>query len=124
MNPRPPILPVAALAAIAGLAVASTQAEAHARLVGASPAANASVATPKAITLHFSERLEPKFSGFDVMKADGGKVAVASSVSAKDRKIIAAAVSGKLAPGAYMVMWRAVSADGHRIKGAFNFTVR
>ncbi|MBT9470788.1 MAG: copper homeostasis periplasmic binding protein CopC [Phenylobacterium sp.] len=122
MNPRVSLRSIAALSAAAGLLVA-TQAEAHAHLVNATPAANATVAAPKTITLHFSEKLEPKFSGVELMKADGSKVAIASSVPAKDRKAIKGAVAGKLSPGSYMVMWHVVSADGHRMKGDFSFTV-
>ena len=29
-----------------------------------------------------------------------------------------------LAPGGYMVRWHVVSADGHRMKGQYNFTVK
>jgi len=123
MNARFSIRSVAALSAAVGLLVAASQAEAHAHLVSATPTANATVAAPKTITLHFSEKLEPKFSGLELMTADGAKVDVASSVPATDRKTITGTVAGQLAPGAYMVTWHVVSDDGHRIKGDFNFTV-
>ena len=119
MNIRTTLMAVA----VAGLAAAATQADAHARLVGATPAANASTPSPRTLTLRFSEKLEPKFSGAELMRADGTSVPVKAQVG-KDRKTIVADVPGKLAPGAYMVMWHVVSADGHRMKGDFNFTVR
>lgn len=115
--------PLIAAAAAAGLLAVATQAEAHARLVSATPAANASTPSPTTLTLRFSEKLEPKFSGAALMKADGSSVPVKAQVG-KDRKTIVADVPGKLAPGAYMVMWHVVSADGHRMKGDFSFTVR
>lgn len=116
--------PFLALAAAAALLAAATGAQAHAHLVKATPAANAVVATPKNLCLTFSEKLEPKFSGLDLMKADGQPVAVKSSVAAKDRKTITATLAAPLAPGGYMVMWHVVSADGHRMKGDFSFIVR
>ena len=91
--------------------------------IRATPAANAEVASPKSLSLTFSEKLEPKFSGFELMKADGKPVALKASVAAKDHKTLSAAPSAPLAPGGYMVMWHVVSADGHRMKGDFSFTV-
>jgi methionine-rich copper-binding protein CopC len=125
MNARLSMKSLAVLGAVAALSAAASHAEAHAKLVGASPAANAAVAAPKEVVLHFSEALAAKFSGFELMKADGSKVAVTTHVAAKDPKTVIGAVSGPLAPGGYMVMWHAVAADdGHRTKGDFNFTVR
>jgi methionine-rich copper-binding protein CopC len=115
--------PVIALAAATALLAAATGAQAHAHLVSATPAANAAVAAPKILSLTFSEKLEPKFSGVDLMTANGKPVAVKSSVAAKDRKTITAALSAPLAAGSYMVMWHVVSADGHKMKGDFSFTV-
>jgi methionine-rich copper-binding protein CopC len=116
--------PVLALAAATSLLAAASGAQAHAHLVSATPAANAAVSAPKTLSLTFSEKLEPKFSGVDLMKADGKPVAIKSSVAAKDRKTISAALSAPLAPGSYMVMWHVVSADGHKMNGDFSFTVR
>lgn len=116
--------PVLALAAAAALLAAASGAQAHAHLVSATPAADADVAAPKSLRLTFSEKLEPKFSSVDLMKADGKPVAVKPSVAAKDRKTITAALVAPLAPGSYMVMWHVVSADGHRMKGDYSFTVR
>ncbi len=115
---------ITALALAGGLALAATGASAHAHLVSATPTANATVAAPQAIALKFSEKLEPKFSGVELMKANGDAIPVTSAVSPKDRTSMSATVKDKLAPGAYMVMWHVVSADGHRMKGDFNFTVK
>jgi methionine-rich copper-binding protein CopC len=125
MSPRFSSRTVVALAAAAGLLVVASQAEAHARLVSATPLANSTGPAPKQVTLHFSEALVPKFSGFDLMKGNGSKVAVAAKVAPKDRKTLVGVVSGRLAPGTYMIMWHMAAADdGHRTKGDFNFTVR
>jgi hypothetical protein len=115
-----------AAAATAALALTSFsgQAFAHAHLMSSDPAAGAAVSAPRAIVLRFSEKLEPKFSGADLMKADGRGVAMKSSVAAQDGKTLVATPTAPLAPGAYRVMWHAVAADGHRTTGDFSFTVR
>jgi methionine-rich copper-binding protein CopC len=124
MSARLPIRTVAALTAALGLLAAASQADAHARLVSATPAANSTGTAPKQVALHFSETLVPRFSGFELMKADGGTVTVVTSVPATDRKTVVGVVSGALAPGTYMVMWHVAAADdGHRTKGDFSFTV-
>jgi len=51
-------------------------------------------------------------------------VPVQSSVDSDDRKLMAARIDGRLAPAAYRVMWRVVAADGHPVKGSYEFTVR
>ena len=110
--------------AAATLALTAVPALAHPKLAVATPAANAVTTAPKTISLRLTEKLEPKFSGVEVMKADGTAVPVVSMVGGKDGKTIEARMKGKLAPGKYMVMWHAVAADGHRVKGDYNFTVR
>ena len=56
---------VLALAAVAALAAAG-QAAAHARLITGSPKNGATVAAPKALTLHYSEELVPAASSVKV----------------------------------------------------------
>jgi methionine-rich copper-binding protein CopC len=56
--------------------------------------------------------------------ADGMKAPVKISVS-QDRKTMSGVPKGRLMAGAYKVTWRAASADdGHRMDGAFTFTVK
>ncbi len=108
----------------AGLMLAGAPAQAHARLVNADPADHAVVAAPKRLTLHFSEKLEPKFSGFMLMKADGSAVAMTIAAPGPDRTVMEGAPAGTLAPGGYKVAWHAVAADGHKTQGLLDFTVR
>lgn len=124
MSSRALFRSLTAAGAAAALLSAAAEAEAHAHLVGASPAANATVAAPKTLVLHFSERLEPKFSGVEVFKADGSKAPVTSEILAEDRKTIIGRAIGPLAPGVYQVRWRTVAADGHRMEGTYSFNVR
>jgi methionine-rich copper-binding protein CopC len=108
---------LAALPVLAG----ATAALAHAHVVSSTPAANASGPAPKTLHLEFSEGLEAKFSGVELMKASGPVVAADSKVSGK---AIDATPKAPLAPGEYMVMWHALSSDGHKSNGSYNFTVK
>jgi methionine-rich copper-binding protein CopC len=113
-------LALGAIAVSAALALAGA-AEAHAHLVTASPAAGAKGPAPSQIKLTFSEGLVGKFSKLALTDAAGHKAPLGPA--AVDGKQMSAAVSGKLAPGAYKVSWTAVSADTHRTSGGFSFTV-
>lgn len=107
----------------AAVAVAAGPAAAHARLVSATPAPDATVAAPRTISLTFSERAVPAFSGFDVVNAAGEKVAIRTAVAA-DGKTLTGTLARPLAAGTYSVQWRLASSDGHRMTGSYAFSVR
>ncbi len=111
------------IGAAGALLLVATQADAHARVIASTPAASATVGSTQAITVTFSDRVAPAFSGLDVVTAAGAKIAVTSSVS-DDGKTISGRTARPLAAGAYTVNWRAASNDGHRMTGNFAFTVR
>ena len=112
------------LTVMAVSALAAGQASAHAKLVSSNPAAAATGAAPKTITLTFNEKLAPAFSSFELAMADGMKVPVKTTVS-KDRKSISGTPQGKLMPGGYKITWRAAAGeDGHRMDGVVAFTVK
>lgn len=111
-----------ALGAGAALMLAATQVQAHAKLVGANPAANGAVSSPRQIVLKFSERLQPQFSGFDI-STRGARVPMKAAIG-RDRLTLVGTPSRPLAPGVYKVAWHAVTADTHRMQGAYGFTVR
>ena len=109
-----------AIMAAAASLLAASQAWAHAHLEMSNPAANATVAAPKKIMLQFSEKLQPKFSGFEVTM--GGTAVPVKVTVAKD--MVMGTPKKPLAAGAYAVKWHVVTADTHRMEGTFNFTVR
>ena len=109
--------------AAGALLLVATQADAHARVVASTPAASATVASPRSISVTFSERVVPAFSGLEVVNAAGAKFAVTRAVS-EDGKTLSGRTARPLAAGAYTVNWRVASADGHRMTGAIAFTVR
>lgn len=115
--------PAPFIAVVASVAFAAGPAAAHARLVSATPAPNSTVAATRLISLTFSERTVPAFSGFDVINATGEKVAVQTSV-AEDGKTLNGTLAGPLAAGTYRIDWRIASSDGHRMTGSYTFSVR
>lgn len=115
--------------AIALLGVAGA-AQAHPKLVTASPAANATVAKPARVELRFSEKLMPKFSGADLMMIGHGgamhapmKVTATAAV-AGDGSTLVLTPKAPLAPGRYTVAWHVVSSDTHRVAGNYAFAVK
>ena len=105
------------------LAVASN-AFAHATPTSRDPSPNAQVDAPSAVTIRFSEPLEPAFSKIVLVDANGKPAAsAASQVDAKDKKTMQLALQ-PLAPGRYTVQWTAVAEDGHRTKGSYAFNVK
>jgi methionine-rich copper-binding protein CopC len=107
----------------AALLLSVTQAQAHANLVSSDPAKDAAIAAPKLITLHFSEALEMKVSGFRLTDLDGNPVAI-KAVAAPDKKSLAAAPAAPLAPGLYTISWTSMGDDSHKMNGTLSFTVK
>lgn len=120
MTPRKILSLVGAAGA---LLLVATQAEAHARVVASTPAASATVASPRALSVTFSERVAPAFSGFEVVNSAGARFAVTTTVS-EDGKTVSGRTTRPLAAGGYSLNWHAASADGHRMTGVIAFTVR
>lgn len=112
------------VSAIAGLTLlGANDALAHANLVSSNPAKDASVASPKMITLHFSEALEMKVSGFKLTDTDGKPVAI-KAVAAPDAKSLAAIPAAPLAPGLYTISWTSMGDDAHKMNGTLSFNVK
>ena len=98
---------------------------AHAHLVSSVPAADASLpVAPLALVLHFTERVEPGFTGV-TLKDDGGLVIStgATTPDIADPTTITVPVKAHLAPGHYLVAWHALAADGHKTNGTYGFVV-
>lgn len=115
----------AAAALLAAISV-SPSALAHAHLKHQYPAADAAVtAAPQALTLDFSEGIEPNFSGVSVTGPQQAGVKVgAVKRNEKDNKQLIAPLEEVLKPGEYHVDWHVVSVDGHKTKGSYSFSVK
>lgn len=98
----------------------ATTAEAHAQLDHASPAIGSTVSSaPGQVTLHFTEALEPKFSGASVTGPSG---AAAGGGGRASGSTLTVSVKN-LGPGTYTVNWHVLSVDTHKTQGSFSFHV-
>jgi copper transport protein len=97
----------------------------HAVPRAASPAADATVATgPHEVSIRFSERIERRASGLEVLDASSRRVDQGDArVDTADPWLFRVSVP-HLPPGVYTVAWRVLSADdGHLTEGAHGFVV-
>jgi copper transport protein len=113
-------LAAAAAAALLLPAIAS----AHAYLLKTFPAASAEVDTPPAqLRLVYDEPVEPQFAVISVtdaaahQEADGAAHRSAANPDELDVPL------RRVREGWYLVFWRAISVDGHPVRGAFTFKV-
>lgn len=115
------------IAATATLALAGT-AYAHPKLLSASPAANATVAKPAHVELHFSEKLMPAFSKAElILAAMPGMAAMKMASVAKlgpDGRTLIITPNRSLPQGRYSVAWQVVSKDTHKVAGSYVFAVK
>jgi copper resistance protein C len=110
--------------AIAATGLAAVAALAHAFLSQAAPPVGGEVPTsPKEIRLTFSEAVEPRFSGIDLVTSDGRTIVAgpARPDPGDDKQLVLALPP--LAPGRYKVSWHVVSVDTHRTEGEYGFAV-
>ncbi len=106
------------------LLVGRAPAWAHAHLKAADPAVGGTVsATPAAVTITFTEGVEPRFSGIEVTAAQGSRVDKDNPhLVAGDNQHLAVDLQ-PLQPGTYTVRWHATAVDTHKTNGTFQFTV-
>lgn len=100
---------------------------AHATLIQTDPATGASLAqSPKAITLWFSEPIEPEYSRVEIVRADGSRVRASTPVQPNGvtQPGLRVELDDDLERGSYTVVWSTLSAvDGHVAEGFFSFAV-
>jgi methionine-rich copper-binding protein CopC len=96
--------------------------DAHAFLDHAEPKVGSTVRSPPAaVTLTFTEGVEPAFSRIDV--ADGqGKALAIGALEHPDAPTLRVSLPA-LAGGRYQVRWKVVSEDTHETQGSFEFSV-
>ncbi|NLD77154.1 MAG: copper resistance protein CopC/CopD [Acidimicrobiales bacterium] len=114
-------------ALLIGLAVVlsgSSPAGAHADLTSTSPVSGSVLAegeAPAEVVLTFTENVAVETDGVRILDSDGDR-RDAGTASASG-SVVSVPVEGTLGQGGYVVAWRVVSADGHPINGAFQFSV-
>jgi methionine-rich copper-binding protein CopC len=112
------------LSALAMLSLASP-AFAHAMLERASPPVGSDVpAPPHAVTLTFTEGVEPLFSTIELRDSNGAVLATGKPQidHGNNRRLIVEVPL--LGSGSYTVTWHVTSVDTHKTEGSFRFTVK
>ena len=104
--------------------VAAATGWAHAFLDHASPAVGGAVAaSPPAVTLWFTQELEPAFSSLTVTNQAGQRVDLGNVQVPQGAPAELQVGLRSLPPGTYTVSWHVVSVDTHRTEGRFEFTI-
>ncbi|WP_405171382.1 copper resistance protein CopC [Paenibacillus sp. FSL H8-0280] len=100
-------------------------ASAHAYIVKASPGENEIlVAAPERLTMEFNESLQTAFYDIKITGPDGNQADDGNVQIDVDRPhILETGLQTGLGNGTYAVNWKAVSADGHPIQGAYVFHI-
>jgi hypothetical protein len=103
------------------LLLATGDAYAHAMLDHAEPRVGNKVSTtPRAVTLWFTQKLEPAFSNITVTNAKGERVDVGKARVSGNQMSVSLRSAGT---GTYRVNWRVLSTDTHTTEGSFTFQV-
>jgi methionine-rich copper-binding protein CopC len=98
----------------------AAEAQAHAHLADSVPAKESVIATsPPSIQLRFSHAV--RLTSLVLESADGKSQALESLP--KETAASLSVAAPKLAPGKYVVSWRALSQDNHVMSGKFSFTL-
>lgn len=111
------------LAILAGVALLALPAGAHAHAVleTTSPAANAVLArTPSLVSLRFDEAVAATGAELEVIGSDGRRY---DSGPPTVRGPVLSVAVRPLPQGTAAAVWSAISDDGHRVSGAFDFSV-
>jgi copper transport protein len=108
--------------ALLGLFSTASPAAAHAELTTTDPVSGAVLQeSPSEVVLVFTEDVAVEADGVRILDSEGKRRDAGTASSSGPA--VTAAVDGELSRGGYVVAWRVVSADGHPINGAFQFSV-
>ena len=88
------------------------------------PVGSTSPSAPGELSLSFSEKIVPAFSGASLSSAAGASIPTGQAgIGPSDPATLHVALGRKLAPGTYVVHWHVVSVDTHRTSGSYKFTI-
>ena len=94
--------------------------------------AGPTVAAPRVVTLNFSDALQPNTVAASIVMTampgmkNHGEMVIRNFTSAwsNGNRTLTLTLRQPLPSGTYEVRWQAAGADGHRMTGTVNFTVR
>jgi methionine-rich copper-binding protein CopC len=94
----------------------------HLRLVKSSPNDREVVTAPtREIRLWFSQKPDINLSTITLLRPDSSTVTLSKVSATDDTLSVKAALSAPLPAGSYIVRWRALSKDGHAVRGSYTF---
>jgi len=91
----------------------------HAELVRTTPKDGSTVATAKAVTLTFTEDVNPDFVAVEVAGPTSDET---DGDATTDGRTVTQPLTGDQAAGEHVVTYRVVSSDGHPVSGTVTFT--
>jgi methionine-rich copper-binding protein CopC len=92
----------------------------HTKIAATSPAADASVAAPRVLELEFAG--DVRLTSVTLTDSKGAQFHL-DAVPTEVASTFELAIHETLAPGDYIVVWRAVGGDTHIVSGEFAFKV-
>lgn len=97
---------------------------AHTHLAKSTPAKGEQLTTaPATVDLWFSGKVAAEWSTIEVRDPSGNRVDKKQVTTGDDSKHLKVDLE-PLSAGTYAVQWNAISGDGHRVKGSFDFVVQ
>lgn len=118
------ILLATAFTALVSVAL-SGAAYAHAKLEAAQPPIGGTVKdAPTELDLKFSEELNLKFTGVKLTGPDKKAIKTDDAMLMDGDKEYMVSLPAGLGAGTYKVEWHALSRDGHKTHGDYEFTVK
>lgn len=111
------------LAVALSLALPLSAAQAHPRLLKATPAADSRVEAPRHVVLSFNEELDLALTRVTITHGTVQVRPDSVHLVAGDNKSIVASFGSALPPGRYTVRWQVTGDDGHPVRGEFSFEV-
>lgn len=96
----------------------------HFSLSKSEPAAETTVSPPEELRLWFTQAPQENSMSIRLMAGDAAVDTGPPTVAAEDDKVYSVAVGRTLEEGGYSIVWRAMAADGHVVRGDIPFTVQ
>ena len=122
--PAAPTALAAALLTAFLVLFAPLSASAHDSLIASTPEADGTVDTlPDQLTLTFSAKLIDGTGATEVVVTDPAGATVTDGAATVDGAIVTQPLVAAAPAGAYHVIWKVVSSDGHPTSGEFDFVV-
>ena len=122
--PAAPVALAAALLTAFLVLFAPLSASAHDSLLASSPEGDSTVDTlPAELTLTFSAKLIDETGATEVVVTDPSGNSVTEGAAIVEGAIVTQQLATGAPAGAYHVIWKVVSSDGHPTSGEFDFTV-